>query len=88
MYLKNDGMFVIRMITLNSGVIFGNELIFSLWKSYFGVEPQMRRCSSFPAGATIWSPPAGICFDITLISTIVNFQMFPFYISFTKCWME
>uniref|UniRef100_A0A915PMG1 Innexin n=1 Tax=Setaria digitata TaxID=48799 RepID=A0A915PMG1_9BILA len=47
-YLKNDGMFVVRMITLNSGVIFGNELIFALWKSYFGIEPQIRRCSSFP----------------------------------------
>ncbi|VIO98725.1 Uncharacterized protein BM_BM5823 [Brugia malayi] len=49
MYLKNDGMFVVRMITLHSGVIFGNELIFALWKSYFGIEPQIRRCSSFPA---------------------------------------
>ncbi|VIO98723.1 Uncharacterized protein BM_BM5823 [Brugia malayi] len=57
MYLKNDGMFVVRMITLHSGVIFGNELIFALWKSYFGIEPQIRRCSSFPASATIWSPP-------------------------------
>ncbi|MCP9264662.1 Innexin [Dirofilaria immitis] len=54
MYLKNDGMFVVRMITLNSGVMFGNELIFSLWKSYFGIEPPMRRSSSFPASATIW----------------------------------
>uniref|UniRef100_A0A8R1TY75 Innexin n=2 Tax=Onchocerca TaxID=6281 RepID=A0A8R1TY75_ONCVO len=58
MYLKSDGMFVVRMIALNSGVMFGNELIFSLWKSYFGVEPPIRRSSSFPAGATIWSPPS------------------------------
>lgn len=75
MHLKNDGMFVIRMITLNSGVIFGNELIFALWKSYFGIEPHMRRCNSFPASATIWSPPAGITLNLFLRLIVLIFTI-------------
>lgn len=71
-YLKWDGMFVIRMITLNSGVIFGTELVLALWKSYFGIEPQLRRSSSFPAGAVIWSPPGG--------SLLKNFVFFCVYV--------
>uniref|UniRef100_F1L2G4 Innexin n=1 Tax=Ascaris suum TaxID=6253 RepID=F1L2G4_ASCSU len=56
-YLKSDGVFVIRMLTLHAGVIFGTDLVLSLWKSYFGIEQQLKRSSSFPAGATIWPPP-------------------------------
>ncbi|VDM46884.1 unnamed protein product [Toxocara canis] len=58
-YLKSDGVFVIRMLTLHAGVIFGTDLVLSLWKSYFGIEQQLKRSSSFPAGATIWPPPPG-----------------------------
>uniref|UniRef100_A0A1I7VV08 Innexin n=1 Tax=Loa loa TaxID=7209 RepID=A0A1I7VV08_LOALO len=79
MYLKNDGMFVLRMITLHSGVIFGNELIFALWKSYFGIEPQIRRCSSFPTGATIWLPPTDkqLCdFDLNQFDNDSDLKLF------------
>ncbi|KAL3985542.1 Innexin family protein [Acanthocheilonema viteae] len=78
-YLKSDGMFVIRMITLHSGVIFGNELIFALWKSYFGIEPHMRRCSSFPASTMVWSPPADKQLgdlDLSEFDNDSNFKLF------------
>ncbi|GMT12365.1 hypothetical protein PFISCL1PPCAC_3662, partial [Pristionchus fissidentatus] len=44
-YLRTDGVFVLRMITLQSGVIFGTDLTVSLWKSYYGVE-QIKRSNS------------------------------------------
>ncbi|KAI6175244.1 Innexin [Aphelenchoides fujianensis] len=47
-YLRSDGIFVIRMLTLHSGVIFGTDLVQELWKSYFGVEEQMKRRNSDP----------------------------------------
>ncbi|KAI6217169.1 Innexin [Aphelenchoides fujianensis] len=47
-YLRSDGIFVIRMLTLHSGVIFGTDLVQELWKSYFGVEEQLKRRNSDP----------------------------------------
>lgn len=37
-YLRTDGIFVLRMVTMHAGVIFGTDLIWSLWKSFFGCE--------------------------------------------------
>jgi hypothetical protein len=47
-YLRSDGIFVIRMLTLHSGVIFGTDLVQELWKNYFGIEERPHRSSSFP----------------------------------------
>jgi hypothetical protein len=47
-YLRSDGIFVIRMLTLHSGVIFGTDLVQELWKNYFGIEEHIHRSSSFP----------------------------------------
>ncbi|KJH50341.1 Innexin [Dictyocaulus viviparus] len=47
-YLKCDGIFVIRMVTFQSGVIFGTDLILTLWKSFFGLDEQLKRSNSMP----------------------------------------
>ncbi|KAI6237508.1 Innexin [Aphelenchoides besseyi] len=47
-YLRSDGIFVIRMLTLHSGVIFGTDLVQELWKSYYGIEENIKRSNSNP----------------------------------------
>ncbi|KAF8384808.1 inx-10 [Pristionchus pacificus] len=44
-FLRSDGVFVLRMITMQSGVIFGTDLTVSLWKSYYG--EHIKRSNSF-----------------------------------------
>lgn len=62
-YLKSDGAFIIRMVTMHSGVIFATDLVLSLWKSFYGIEEQYRRSiSAEAAGNSAWSwppPPPG-----------------------------
>uniref|UniRef100_A0A7E4W944 Innexin n=1 Tax=Panagrellus redivivus TaxID=6233 RepID=A0A7E4W944_PANRE len=36
-YLKQDGIFVVRMVSLHAGLIFGTELIAELYKTFHGI---------------------------------------------------
>uniref|UniRef100_A0A914XKN4 Innexin n=1 Tax=Plectus sambesii TaxID=2011161 RepID=A0A914XKN4_9BILA len=58
-YLKSDGAFIIRMITMHSGVIFATELVLSLWRSFYGIEELYRRSISIETGGNpvVWPPP-------------------------------
>ncbi|CDW55502.1 Innexin [Trichuris trichiura] len=41
-YLKPDGVFVLRLITLRSNIIFGTDLLVSLWCSFYGIEQRVK----------------------------------------------
>uniref|UniRef100_A0A914XIV4 Innexin n=1 Tax=Plectus sambesii TaxID=2011161 RepID=A0A914XIV4_9BILA len=58
-YLKRDGAFIIRMITMHSGVIFATELVLSLWQSFYRIEEEYHRSASVEVGGCqyTWPPP-------------------------------
>lgn len=39
-YLRTDGIFILRMVTIQAGVIFGTDLIANLYRSFYGIEEQ------------------------------------------------
>ncbi|CAD5227493.1 unnamed protein product [Bursaphelenchus xylophilus] len=41
-YLRLDGVFVIRTLVFQAGVIFGTELLVDVYKSYLGIEEKIR----------------------------------------------
>ena len=41
-YLHMDGIFVIRMIEMHTGVIFGTDLVMSLYKSFYRFEEAVQ----------------------------------------------
>jgi hypothetical protein len=45
-YLRTDGLFVMRTLAFRSGVIFTTDLLADLYRSYFGIEEQLKRSSS------------------------------------------
>uniref|UniRef100_A0A0N4ZJ42 Innexin n=1 Tax=Parastrongyloides trichosuri TaxID=131310 RepID=A0A0N4ZJ42_PARTI len=45
-YLKYDGVFVIRQLTMHSGIIFGTDVVANLWKSYYNLERELKRSNS------------------------------------------
>uniref|UniRef100_F1L583 Innexin n=1 Tax=Ascaris suum TaxID=6253 RepID=F1L583_ASCSU len=40
-YLHHDGIFVLRMVTIHAGVIFGTDLVLSLWNAFYGIEEKL-----------------------------------------------
>uniref|UniRef100_A0A915PZD6 Innexin n=1 Tax=Setaria digitata TaxID=48799 RepID=A0A915PZD6_9BILA len=40
-YLRCDGLFVLRMVEIHAGVLFGNDLILSLWNAFYEVEEKL-----------------------------------------------
>lgn len=37
-YLRCDGVFVLRMLTMHAGIIFGVDLTASLWETFYSIE--------------------------------------------------
>uniref|UniRef100_A0A1I7RRV2 Innexin n=1 Tax=Bursaphelenchus xylophilus TaxID=6326 RepID=A0A1I7RRV2_BURXY len=41
-YLKQDGIFVLRMVSMHAGIIFGTELVMNLYKIFLGYQSQYK----------------------------------------------
>uniref|UniRef100_A0A0N5AYT1 Innexin n=1 Tax=Syphacia muris TaxID=451379 RepID=A0A0N5AYT1_9BILA len=39
-YLRHDGIFILRMVTIHAGVIFGTDLVLSLWNAFYSIEEE------------------------------------------------
>ncbi|TKR60918.1 hypothetical protein L596_028099 [Steinernema carpocapsae] len=50
-FLKSDGVFVIRMLTMHTGVIFGTDLVYSLFQSIYHTEDDFAIKRSNSIGA-------------------------------------
>jgi len=40
-YLRTDGVFVLRMIVIHGGLIFGTDVILQLWKEFYNIETEI-----------------------------------------------
>ncbi|EJD74138.1 hypothetical protein LOAG_18505 [Loa loa] len=40
-YLRCDGLFVLRMVEIHAGVLFGTDLILSLWNAFYEIEEKL-----------------------------------------------
>lgn len=47
-YLRRDGIFVLRMISLHTGVIFATDFLMILWNDYFGNKADTEETQSKP----------------------------------------
>lgn len=41
-YLKQDGVFVLRMIALHTGIIFSSELVMHLYEMYYAIDDRIK----------------------------------------------
>ncbi|VDD92366.1 unnamed protein product [Enterobius vermicularis] len=46
-YLRYDGVFVLRMVTIHAGVIFGTDLVLALWNAFYHLEEEVIRRKEF-----------------------------------------
>lgn len=56
-YLRKDGVFVLRMVTMHTGVIFASELLSRLWQRYFKIESECQRQFSAMNSDELHHPP-------------------------------
>jgi hypothetical protein len=45
-YLRTDGLFVMRMLAFRSGVVFSTDLLADLYRSYKGIDAELKRSNS------------------------------------------
>ena len=43
-YLRTDGVFILRVVTVHAGVVFGTDLIANLYRSFYGIEETEMQC--------------------------------------------
>lgn len=41
-YLRHDGIFVLRLVSIHAGIIFCTELVLALWAAFYEIEEQVN----------------------------------------------